>query len=320
MAASRTRGAVVILAGIAFALGSGLAGPSPAFARREPKPGTPPGQQQDEELYGCDRTFGRQPEGHLQKRTEPAGDHDVRPGDTIRVTVTWEPRDWSSGQLHKVLDCVAVDGRLVRSMQGGESPTANNGQFVRVYTVPDAPGGTQICDQAMLSGPSPRADYDHQISNAVCHTVSRGGAGAPPPCQRGCAEQPPCDRCGETSPCDKGCAEKSPCEGGCYEKSPGQSGCDEKSPCEGAGKSPCDRGCAQKSPCDSGCADQSPCDRGCAQNPPCDRGCAGDACDKERSCDRKERWRHDRHDRHDKDCRCDDGHGHLLRRLIEILI
>src|SRR5258707_14675522 len=96
MAASRTRGAVVVLVGVAFALGGGLAGRSPAFARREPHPGTPPGQQQDEELYGCDRTFGRPPEGHLQKRTEPAGDHDLPPGDTIRATLTWQPRDWSS--------------------------------------------------------------------------------------------------------------------------------------------------------------------------------------------------------------------------------
>jgi hypothetical protein len=288
MAASRRRGAVVVLAGIAFALGGGLAGRSPAFARREPHPGTPPGQQQDDELYGCDRTVGRQPEGHLQKRTEPAGDHDVRPGDTIRVTLTWEPRDWSSGQLHKVLDCVAIDGRLVRSMQGGESPTANDGQFARVYTVPDnAPGGTRICDQAMLSGPSPRADYDRQISNAVCHTVSRTGGATPPRCQRGCAEQPPCDRCGQTSPCDTGCAEKSPCEGGCYDKSP----------------------------CEGGCTDKAPCDRGCAEKSPCDRGCADGTCDKEGSCGQK----HWRHDRQDKDCGCDDGHGHLLRRLIEII-
>src|SRR5438105_6462555 len=118
------RGAVVVMAGIVLAVGGAVGAKTPAFARREAHSGGSAGryQRHDDELYGCDRTFGRQPEGHLDKRAEPPADHDVRPGDTIRVTLVWEPRDWSDDRLHKVLDCVAVDGELVRSMQGGESP------------------------------------------------------------------------------------------------------------------------------------------------------------------------------------------------------
>ncbi|MDQ1492574.1 MAG: hypothetical protein QOJ23_5088, partial [Actinomycetota bacterium] len=270
-----TRGAVALVAGLVLAVGGAVAGDSPAFARRGGHHGgsADHSPRQDDDLYGCDRTFGRQPEGHLAKHTEPAAGHDGAPGDTIRVTLTWEPADWSSDRLHKVLDCVAIDGQLVRSMQGGESPTANDGKFTRDYTVPDdAPDGVRICDQAMLSGSSPRADYDRQISNRVCHTVVRtGGSGGRPPCQRGCAEKPPCDRCGDTPP-------------------------------------PCDEGC-EKAPCDQGCADRAPCDHGCADRSPCDKGCAEGGCGKEDSCDRAPERRDDRHDR---DCGCEGHRRHLI--------
>src|SRR5206468_2318573 len=94
--------------------------------------------------------------------------------------------------------------------QGGESPTANDGTFERTYTVPkDAEDGAEICDQAMLSGPSPRDDYERQISNPVCHRVSRDVRREQPPCRDRCAERQPCDRCGERQPsCERGCAEK----------------------------------------------------------------------------------------------------------------
>jgi len=213
MSASRTR--VVVAAGVLLAMVGGLAGSAPASRR---SPDRRPHQRQANEMYGCDRTFGRQPEGHLVKRTNPAGGQRVKAGGSIVVTITWAAADWSGDQLHKVLDCVAIDGELVPSLQDGESPTANDGRFTTVYRVPaDAPDGAQICDQAMLSGPSPRDDYDRQISNQVCHTVESGANG----CGQGCGQRAPCDRgCARPAPppCRDGCAERpspQPCRDGC---------------------------------------------------------------------------------------------------------
>ena len=224
--AVRKRGVVAVLLGLVLALG-GLAGQPAAQARREGNGGGTGGggsggAGSGQNLYGCDRTFGQQPEGHLSKRTTPSAGHEVNPGDTIDVVIVWKPDDWSAPRLHKVLDCVAIDGRLVHSLQDGESPTDNDGRFTRSYMVPDGvPAGAEICDQAMLSGSSPRGDYDRQISNMVCHTVA-GNAGSercndcyqkPPSNDRGgegtgcgdCYRKPPSgDRCGDKASCDRG--------------------------------------------------------------------------------------------------------------------
>ena len=281
MRASRSRGAVVVAVGMLLAFGGGLVGRSPALARRNPHPPgpPPPQQQQGQDLYGCDRTFGQQPVGHLVKRTNPTGGETVRPGDSIVVVLTWERGDWSSDRLHKVLDCVAIDGELDPSLQDGESPTANNGQFSTAFTVPaDVADGAQICDQAMLSGPSPRDDYDRQISNQVCHTVSRSGGSCTGSgsCGRRCGDR---SACGERPPCDR-------CSGG----------------------ERCSAGCAERSPCDRDCG-PAPCDEGCAQRPPCDRGCGSDACDTR--CDHHRREKDCRCHR--------DGEGLLRRLIHELL-
>src|SRR5207237_210297 len=186
-------------------------------------------------------------------------DSPVQPGETIRVTLTWDTADWSASQLHKVLDCVAVDGQLVRSLQDGESPTDNDGRFTREFSVPDdVRPGTRVCDQAMLSGHSPRADYDRQISNEVCHTVERSTA------RRGGG----CGKCG--NPCGKkdegaGCGPKK--EGG---------GCRQSDGCAKPGDCNKDRGC-KKGGGEKTCGDKKENENGDAG------GCAtgGGTCDKE---------------------------------------
>jgi hypothetical protein len=290
--ASRKHGVMAIVAGIVVMLVGGLEA-GPVYARREGDRRSPAGHtRQDEELYGCDRTFGRPPEGHLAKHTDPAGDRPVQPGDTIAVSITWRPGDWSSDELHKVLDCVAVDGRLVRSLQGGESPTANDGRFARSYGVPpDVPDGARICDQAMLSGPSPRGDYDRQISNQVCHTVSGGAT-----CCRGGNG---CGECRRQAPCGEDCGHHPPCDDQpCGEKSCGDRACDDHAP-----------------RCGGGCGEPAPCgDDGCGRTPPC----GGGSGDTEPSCGRDGTPPHGRGG-HDRDCGCDrDGDRHR-GRLSELL-
>jgi hypothetical protein len=280
------RGLVAVVAGLVLGLG-GIAGQPAAQARREGSGGGPAGGGQD--LYGCDRTIGRQPVGRLAERTTPSAHQTVNPGDTIEVVLVWDVHDWSARRLHKVLDCVAIDGELVQSRQGGESPTDNDGRFSRSYTVPDGvPPGAEICDQAMLSGPSPRGDYDRQISNMVCHTVSGKASAGRPPCR---------DRCGD----GRGCSD-------CYQKPPSS----ERGGADGRGCSDC----YEKPP--SG--DRAGQDRGCGdcyEQPP-----SGDRCTDKASCDRKEHSCSDRRnacERRDKGhCGCDDrdGDGSLVHRLL----
>jgi hypothetical protein len=312
--AGEARRATVLAVAVLLAVGGGVAGSTRASAERRPKP--PPRhqrqqQQQGENLYGCDRTFGEQPAGHLVKRTNPAGGQPVHRGDSIVVTIDWHPSDWSSDQLHKVLDCVAIDGELQPSMQDGESPTNNDGRFTTVVRVPaDVADGSQICDQAMLSGPSPRGDYDRQISNQVCHTVSGGGGAS----------------CGQSQECEGGCAEPSPCgggsscNGGCHQ--PPCDRCGGEQPCSSSGcrrSPPCDRGCAQRPPCDRGCAERPPCDQGCGQRPPCDADCGHGDCRGPDSCDSHRPGR-DRDDRRDRGCDCDGRREGLVRRLVHKLV
>jgi len=247
ISAGAKRAVVAVVVGLLLGLG-GLTGQPAAQARREDN-GTAVDRGAD--LYGCEHTIGHAPQGHLATRTTPAADAAVQPGDTIDVDLVWAVGDWSASRLHKVLDCVAIDGRLVRSLQAGESPTDNDGRFRRSYAVPaDVPAGAQICDQAMLSGPSPRGDYDRQISNIVCHTVAGNGAADRAPCRdrcggRGCSDcyrQPPADDRGGSGRGCNDCYEKPPSSGDggerrgcsdCYESPPAGHRCGDQTSCSG---------------------------------------------------------------------------------------
>lgn len=318
------RGIVAVVVG--FLLAGGLAGQPAAQAGREDN-----GAAADHggDLYGCDRTIGHPPHGHLATRTTPPADAAVQPGDTIDVDLVWATGDWSSSRLHKVLDCVAIDGRLVPSLQAGESPTDNDGRFRRSYTVPAAvPAGAKICDQAMLSGPSPRGDYDRQISNIVCHTVAGHASADRAPCGdrcggRGCSDcyqpPPPDDRHGNGRGCDD-CYQKPPSDAGggdgrgcsdCYQKPPSDAGghdgrgcsdCYDNPPSskDGGGDRGC-RDCYQSPPSRERCGDQTPCSGG------------QDRCGESRgACEGR-----DRRDRDGGDCRCDRDHdGGFLHRLL----
>jgi hypothetical protein len=223
---------VAVVVGLLLGFG-GLVQPA-AQARRENN-----GAAADRggDLYGCDRTIGQPPQGHLVKRTTPPAGAAVQPGDTIDVDLVWAKGDWSASRLHKVLDCVAIDGRLVRSLQAGESPTDNDGRFHRSYTVPaDVPTGARICDQAMLSGPSPRGDYDRQVSNMVCHTVAGNGAADRPPCADRCGGRG-CSDCYDKPPSSKGGGGERGCSD-CYESPPARDRCGDQTPCS-AGSDRC---------------------------------------------------------------------------------
>lgn len=154
-----------------------------------------------EDLYGCDRTVGKPSRGSLTKSIDPAPGTLVDPGDTVRVTLTWDTEDWSENELHKVLDCVTIDDELAPELDGGESPTENDGRFTHEFVVPnDVPPGAQLCDQAMLSGPGASGDFGRQYSERLCLEVNQPGTGgggeqtgAPAPPPHGHDSSPPHD-------------------------------------------------------------------------------------------------------------------------------
>ena len=144
--------------------------------------------QSGEPLYGCENALDHGPYGNLTKHSDPPDGAGVTPGEEIAVELSWHTEDWDAVDLHKVLDCVTIDGRLSYALTGGEKPTVNDGHFSYHYTVPaDAPPGTVVCDVGFLSGPSGSEDFAQQESQLVCFTVERPRAApaveAPPPAE-----------------------------------------------------------------------------------------------------------------------------------------
>jgi hypothetical protein len=131
----------------------------------------------------------------------------VAPGEEILVEITWRVTDWTSPDLHKVLDCVYVNDRYAPELSGGERPTPNDGYFAYHYFVPaDAPAGTVVCDQGFLSGPNGQEEYGRQVSDFVCFTVEHPHQPPAPPAAEVTTTttvQPPeteFERIGEQSP------------------------------------------------------------------------------------------------------------------------
>jgi hypothetical protein len=125
----------------------------------------------------------------LHKTTTPPPGTPVRPGDEILVEITWRPFDWAGPDLHKVIDCVYINGLLAPGLSGGERLTPNDGHFAWHYFVPlDVPPGSTICDQGFASGPDGWDEYGRRgVSDIVCFPVDLPPPPPPPPC---CAPPP----------------------------------------------------------------------------------------------------------------------------------
>jgi LPXTG-motif cell wall-anchored protein len=131
----------------------------------------------------CERILGQPPTGGLDKTTDPADGARVAPGDEINVKLDWDPADWSGQSLHKVIDCVTVNGNFVLDLSVEERPTDNDGKFKTVYMIPvDVVAGDEICDQGFLSGDSAGGGFEQDRSNQVCFKVEKdsGRAAAAP--------------------------------------------------------------------------------------------------------------------------------------------
>jgi hypothetical protein len=133
----------------------------------------------------CSGLYHGTPPGSLAVTTSPAAGavvHPagavVHPGDSVDVTATWNSTDWPTPLLHKVLDCLRVDGKIDYGHSSQEKPTDNDGLYRYRFTVP-AGAQSQVCDRVRLSGRLVAGgDLVVQKSNTVCFAVA-GPAGAP---------------------------------------------------------------------------------------------------------------------------------------------
>ena len=75
----------------------------------------------------CSGLYHGSPPGSVAVTTVPAAGTVLHPGDEVEVTATWDTGDWPGPVLHKVLDCLLVDGTVDYGHSSQEKPTDNDG-------------------------------------------------------------------------------------------------------------------------------------------------------------------------------------------------
>ena len=113
--------------------------------------------------------FGGPQSGSLVKVTSagPNGSL-VAPGQTINVTITWNPRDFGRFPPVTTADCVKIGPRISRTLSQEHTPGPWGGTDHFSYVVPlDGTGGDQICDRAIAIGPWANTDR----SAVLCYSL-----------------------------------------------------------------------------------------------------------------------------------------------------
>jgi LPXTG-motif cell wall-anchored protein len=107
--------------------------------------------------------------GGLKLTADVAEGAKVAPGDTITVRLTWDPKQWSDGDLDMALGCVRVKGGLDPNLSGEERPSANDGVFeFRIHVPANIKPGCDICVQGFLSGMAGDGGPQQVGSNPDC--------------------------------------------------------------------------------------------------------------------------------------------------------
>ena len=123
----------------------------------------------------CSGLYHGSPPGSLVITTSPPSGTVLHPGDEVEVTATWDTADWPTPVLHKVLDCLLVDGKVDYGHSSQEKPTDNDGLYRYRFTVP---AGTpkRVCDRVRLSSRLvDGGDLVVQKSNTICFSVAGTG-------------------------------------------------------------------------------------------------------------------------------------------------
>ena len=113
-----------------------------------------------------------EPTGGARKDTAPPDGSTVSPGEQVDVTISWPVEAFAGPELHKVLDCVTVDGRPAPELSAEARLAPNDGDFHHTFTVPAGlPDGAQVCDRGFVSGVGTGGTFSREKTNDVCFTV-----------------------------------------------------------------------------------------------------------------------------------------------------
>ena len=129
----------------------------------------------------CAGLYHGNPPGSLVMTTSPSSGTVLHPGDEVEVTATWDSAEWPRPDLHKVLDCLLVNGDVDYDHSSQEKPTDNDGYYRYRFTVPNGARG-RVCDRVRLSGRFVEGgDLVVQKSNTVCFSIAAvaGDTGGP---------------------------------------------------------------------------------------------------------------------------------------------
>ena len=125
----------------------------------------------------CPEVLSGAPTGDLEMGTVPSAGSAVRGGDVVTVTLRWNPETFGGPAVHKVLDCVTVNGDFAPDLSTQERDAPNDGRFERHFTVPaDVPTGASICDRGFVSGGGSGDSFEREKSNDTCFTVVNAAA------------------------------------------------------------------------------------------------------------------------------------------------
>jgi uncharacterized repeat protein (TIGR01451 family) len=118
----------------------------------------------------CNGAFSGSPVGTLAMTASVPNGGSIAAGQTIDITITWDPTDWSG--LDQLEDCFTVNGALDGSLTFEEKPPANDGIAKHSVTVPSTlTSGDTLCARSRLSGQPIGGNTTTQKSNTLCWTV-----------------------------------------------------------------------------------------------------------------------------------------------------
>ena len=124
---------------------------------------------QDDIGGGSGGVFDGAPSGSLVKITSAGANGSlVAPGQTINVTITWNPKDFGGYPPARTLDCVKFGSKISKTLSQEHEPGPSGGTDHFSYVVPlDGTGADQICDRATISGPW----LNTEKSAILCYTA-----------------------------------------------------------------------------------------------------------------------------------------------------
>jgi hypothetical protein len=129
----------------------------------------------------CREVAKRPPTGGVEQTTDPATGAPLQAGQTVKVALRWDEREFAAGDLERVAHCiVTLDGKVRLDLSGSEAPSANDGEYRGSFVVPAelAPGDC-LCVLGIVAGEGSDGG-PLRLGGNSCVTVTKPAPPAPP--------------------------------------------------------------------------------------------------------------------------------------------